>query len=87
MSEAIQKNKEATFNKHRRTFLTVAGTGVVAFFLGKIFGPSISLFPKDHVISEKEFQNFRVVNTKEEMRLYDRHGDEIIVIDKEGLVE
>jgi len=81
------EKKEEIFDKYRRTFLTVAGTGVIAFILGKIFGPSVNLFSKDHVISEKEFQNFRVVNTKEEMRLYDKQGDEIIIIEKEGLTE
>lgn len=81
------KDKEEIFNRNRRLFLTVAGTGVVAFILGKIFGPSINLFSRDHVLSEEEFKNFRVVNTEKEMRLYDRSGDEIIIIEKEGLVD
>jgi len=84
---ATPKEKEEIFNMYRRNFLIVAGTGIVGFILGKIFGPSISLFSKDHVVSEEEFQNFRVVNTKEEMRLYDKQGDEIIVIEKEGLTQ
>ena len=75
------------FNKHRRTFLTVAGTGVVAFILGKIFGPSVNLFTRDTVINDKEFKNFRVVETRKEMKLFDRGGNEIFIIDKESFQE
>lgn len=80
----MEKNKlETVFNKRRRTLLAVLGTGAVSFVLGKIFGPSINFFSKDYEISEEGFKNFRVVNTKEEMRLYDRQGNEIIIFEKE----
>jgi hypothetical protein len=77
------EEREVIFNKHRRTFLIVFCASVSSFVLGKIFGPSINLFPKDHEISEEGFKNFRVVNTKEEMRLYDRQGNEILIFEKE----
>ncbi len=87
MKETQTKNKEVVFNRHRRTFLTVAGTGVIAFILGKIFGPSINLFSKDHAISEKEFRNFRIVETNKEMKFYDRGGNEIFIVDKESFAQ
>ncbi len=80
------KNK-TVFNKRRRTFLVVFCASVFSFVLGKIFGPSINLFPKDHDITEEGFKNFRVVNTKEEMRLYDRQGNEILIFEKAGLTD
>lgn len=87
MTEIVSEKKKEIFNKHRRTFLTVAGTGVVAFILGKIFGPSINLFSEDYVISEKEFKNFRIVETKKEMKFYDRGGNEVFIVDKESFAK
>lgn len=81
------KKKEIISNKNRRVLLTIAGTGVVAFIAGKIFGPSVTLFSKDKVISNKEFKNFSLVETNKEMKLYDRKGDEIIIFEKEGLTQ
>ncbi len=87
MPEIISKKNKETFNKHRRMFLTVAGTGAVAFILGKIFGPSINFFSEDTVISEKSLRNFRIVETKKEMRFYDRGGNEIFIVDKESFAK
>ncbi len=87
MPEIISKKKEEIFNKHRRMFLTVAGTGVIAFILGKVFGPSINLFSGDTVINEKSFKNFRIVETKKEMKFYDRGGNEIFIVDKESFTK
>jgi hypothetical protein len=87
MEKAQLEDKTAVFNKHRRTILTVLGTGVIAFILGKVFGPSFNLFSKDYTISDKEFKNFRIVETKKEMKFYDPTGNEIFIIDKESFTE
>lgn len=56
--------------------------------LGKVLGPSLNLFPKDTTIAqngEKEtlFDNFRVHENGEELGIYDKMGNEILVIEKE----
>lgn len=83
----LSQKKETVFNKHRRTALTIAGTGAVAFVLGKIFGPSINLFSKDSVISSQDFKNFRITETDTEMTFFDRGGNEIFIIDKESFTQ
>lgn len=84
---ALTSEKIKAFNKHRRNLLIAGGTGVIAFILGKIFGPSINLFSEDYPLSEKSFENFRIVDTKKELKLYDRGGNEIIIIEKEGFTQ
>ncbi len=70
-------------NLGRRNLVKLGLFGGVAFVLGKVFGPSISLFGGDAVTGTKDFRNFRVVETKKEMRLFNRSGDEIIIVEKE----
>lgn len=80
-------DKATLFNRQRRTLLIAASSGVIAFILGKIFGPSINWFSEDYPLSEKSFENFRVVDTKKELKLYDRGGNEVIIIEKEGFTQ
>lgn len=74
-------------NVQRRNFLKWLGFGVgafIAFVLGKIFGPSINLSPRPLKIgNETLFKNFRLVETDEEIKMYNRTGDEIFIIEKE----
>ena len=87
MQMPVFKKKIETLNKNRRTVLMVAGTGIISFILGKIFGPSINIFSKEIILSEKEFKNFRIIETNKEMKLYDKNGNEIFIIDKESFKE
>ncbi|MCW9054566.1 MAG: hypothetical protein OQJ98_01120 [Candidatus Pacebacteria bacterium] len=86
MSEK-EENTFEKFNKNRRQFLVVGGASVASFFLGKIFGPSINLFSQDIPISERDFKDFRIVETNKEMKLYDRKGNELFIVDKESFRE
>lgn len=71
----------------RRNFLKwlLFGVGAfVAFVLGKVFGPSVSFSPKPQKIGDETiFKNFRMVETDKEIRMYNRTGDEIFIIEKE----
>lgn len=70
-------------NLGRRNLVKLGFFGGAAFVLGKIFGPSLSFFGSDAVVGEKDFENFRVVETKKELRLFNRGGDEIVIVEKE----
>ena len=53
--------------------------------LGKIFGPSISMFSSSGEFSSTtDFQNFRVVETGKELQFFDKMGNEILTLDKEA---
>lgn len=83
--ESVQRTEEKdelVANGRRRTFLIAGATGVGAFVLGKIFGPSINFFSPMQSVAD--FKNFRIVDSDEEMRLYDKLGNEIVIIEKEG---
>ena len=80
-----KKKKESIFNERRRTLLLTGAAGVGAFILGKILGPSLNVFAPDQ--SVKEFDNFRIVDTKDEMRFFDKLGNEIVIIEKDGFTQ
>lgn len=72
-------------DQNRRTLLKFLLVGAGAFALGKIFGPGIGLFGarrKKEVIREADFQNFRVVETKNELTFYGKKNEEILIVDK-----
>ena len=73
-------------NIKRRNFLKwlLLGVGAfVVFLLGKIFGPSVSFSSRPQEIgNETIFKNFRLVEDDKELKLYDRFGDEIFIIEK-----
>ncbi len=73
----------SVLNRNRRHLVKLSLFGGAAFVLGKVFGPSISLFGGNAVVGLKDFKNFRVVETKKEISVFNRGGDEIIVIEKE----
>ncbi len=81
------EKKKVISNTHRRTSLTILSTSVITFILGKVFSPSINLFSKDYNISEEGFKNFRVFNTKDEMKLYDLFGNEVLIFEKEDATQ
>ena len=70
-------------NLGRRNLVKLGLFGGAAFVLGKVFGPSISLFGGDAVTGSKDFKNFRVVETKKEIRLFNKGGDEIVIVEKD----
>ncbi len=72
---------------NRRNFLKWLALGVGAFamfVLGKIFGPSVNLAsPPQKIGDETIFKNFRLVENDKELKLYDRMGNEIFIIEKQ----
>jgi len=76
-------------NPKRRLMLTFGLTGIVAFFAGKMFGDTASLFQSTTKapVNKTEFSNFVFTETGREMVLSDKEGDPIFIIDKESFSE
>lgn len=68
----------------RRAFLKYAVFGGVVFLTGKYFGPLLDTLRGDTVLSEKTFDNFKMVETGRQLQITDDDGNEILTIDKEG---
>lgn len=69
----------------RRALLKYVLFGSGFFMLGKIFGPSISLFSSSGEFSSTtDFENFRVVESGKELQFFDKMGNEILTLDKEA---
>jgi len=67
-------------NQNRRNFLMFLLIGSGALLLGKIFGPGLLKFlsgPK----TVEDFDNFQVSKDKKELIIYDKKGEEILIID------
>lgn len=78
--------KKIELNSRRRNILKLFALGGAAFVLGKIFGPSISLFGGSAELGGKQydFKNFRVVENGEELGFYDKLGNEILILEKDA---
>ena len=74
-----------TINENRRTFLAFGATGVAAFVLGKMFGGEG--WGDNTVMGRAEFDEFILTETRSEMRLTDKKGEPIVVIDKDSFRE
>ncbi|MEK7179060.1 MAG: hypothetical protein AAB727_02275 [Patescibacteria group bacterium] len=81
------KEKLEKINANRRTVLKWLIFGAGAFALGKIFGPYVGLSRPQELNGKSAFKNFKVVETNKELRLYNRMGDEIFIIEKEGFTD
>lgn len=71
-------------NQNRRTFLALGATGIAAFVFGKLFG---NWFEERDVVKKTEFQNFTLTETGSEIKLTERSGEPIFIIDKESFKE
>ncbi len=68
----------------RRAFLKYALFGGAVFMAGKYMNPLVNLLRGDTVISEQNFQNFKITETGRQLLVTDDEGDELLIIDKEG---
>jgi hypothetical protein len=69
----------------RRTLLKYALFGSGFFMLGKIFGPSLSMFSSDTDLSKiTNFENFRIVESGKGLEFFDKLGNEILTLDKDA---
>ena len=76
------KNTTQSVNTSRRSFLKWGLMGVGAFIVGRFAGG-------DSLFSRKEsgamaFRDFRVVEDNAELKFYNRAGEELFIIEKEG---
>ena len=69
-------------NKDRRNILKLAAIGGGLLAAGKFL--DVVLSPKDPVLGTKEFENFKITESKKQISFADKSGDEILVIDKDG---
>ncbi len=76
--------KDAPLDAKRRAFLKYAVFGGVVFLAGKYFGPLMNTMRGDTVLSEKTFDNFKMVETGKQLQISDDDGNEILTIDKES---
>jgi len=77
MKDKIVKNK-------RRNFLKFLAVGGGAFLLGR----ALSSLPNSLVektTNTADFKNFKFVETNKKLTLYDRSGEEIIIVEKDGI--
>lgn len=68
----------------RRAFLKYAVFGGAVFLAGKYFGPLMNTMRGDTVLSEKTFDNFKMVETGKQLQISDDDGNEILTIEKES---
>ena len=66
----------------RRALLKWGLIGGGAFLLGKIFGDYIPFFSGSRVVAEKEFKNFKLVETNRELTVYNKDRDKIVIFEK-----
>lgn len=73
-------------NQDRRTLFKFLLVGAGTFVLGKMFGPRFGVFGgrRREILQEANFQNFRVVETKNELTFYGRKNEEILILDKDA---
>lgn len=70
-----------TVNENRRTFFTVGITAIVAFAIGRAIDFT-KLFTGQKIIKEASFESFDLVETTDEIRLSERGGEPIFIVDK-----
>ncbi len=71
-------------NSYRRNLLKLLAVGGGAFIVGKFADPLINSWNGDKVIDEKIFQNFRIIETGRAMKILDKDGAEVMIIEKDS---
>ncbi len=74
-----------TINSYRRNLIKFLLVGGGAFLLGKFTSPFINFLNRDKVLDEKIFNNFKIVETGRTLKVFDKEGSEILLIDKDSL--
>lgn len=82
----MNKEQQNVENKQRRTILAFGVSGLLALLFGKLFKNDIvNVFVEgDTELNRKDFENFSLVETKDEMVLSDKGGDPIFIIEKDS---
>jgi len=71
-------------NAYRRNLLKLLVVGGGAFVVGKFASPFINYLNGDTVINEQTFQNFKVVETGRNLKILDKEGAEIFIVEKDS---
>ena len=78
-------------DKNRRTFLKIIFIGSGALLAEKFLTPLFSFFSNDSSpkaktdsLNKTSFRNFRIIEDKKNLSIYDSSGEEILQIDKEA---
>lgn len=69
----------------RRHFLKVFAVGGASFLLGQALGTRFNLFSNSNISDSSDLKDFRLVETPDELRLYNKNGEEVLTVDKESL--
>ena len=83
-------NSQESINKNRRKLLAVMLIGSGTFLVQKVLSPLFSGFLNDSPAKiapppdKTDFGNFKVVENKKSLSIYDNSGEEVFQIDKEG---
>lgn len=75
-----EKNTEKNIDTNRRNFLKILLFGGGTIVLGKVLGPTVVKF-FEGPSTETIFQNFKTVENKNGLKIYDKTGEEIFEID------
>lgn len=66
----------------RRSFLKYMLLGSGVLMIGKLFGPSLSLFAATGEKSPIAFKNFHIIEKGKDLQFFDKGGNEIFTLDK-----
>lgn len=72
-------------NLYRRNLLKLLAVGAGGFVVGKLSGPVADYFVGDKVLSMREFKDFKFVETSRELKVLDKDGGEILIVDKDAV--
>jgi hypothetical protein len=72
-------------NLYRRNLLKLIAVGGGAFLVGRLSGPVADYFVGDKVLSMKDFKDFKFVETTRELKMLDKNGGEILIVDKDAI--
>ncbi len=76
-------------DENRRKFLKIILIGSGAFLMEKVLTPLFSMFLNDSSaktgsLNKTGFRDFKIVENKEKLSIYDSSGEEIFQIDNEA---
>ena len=71
-------------NSYRRNLLKFLLIGGGAFLVGKFANPFINFINGDKVIDEKIFENFKVVETGRTLKIMEKDGTEVFIVEKDS---
>lgn len=77
-------NETQQVNSYRRNLLKFLLIGGGAFLVGKFANPFINFINGDKVLDEKIFDNFKVVETGRTLKILDKEGTEIFIVEKDS---